>query len=38
MNDTDSRMDTLIAALYRLAAYVSHNLIDDAAMLAFIFS
>jgi hypothetical protein len=30
-------IETATAALYRLAAYATHNLIDDAAMLAFIF-
>jgi hypothetical protein len=32
-----SIMDNLNAALYRLSAYAINNLIDDAAMLAFIF-
>jgi hypothetical protein len=31
-------MEIITAALYRLAAYATHHLMDDAAMLAFIFS
>ena len=30
-------MENLTAVLYRLSAYAVNNLIDDAAMLAFIF-
>lgn len=31
-------METIAAVFYRLAADATHNLMDDAAMLAFIFS
>jgi len=33
-----SVMENLTAILYRMATYATHNLMDDAAMLAFIFS
>lgn len=38
MSDRHHFIEAITAALYRLAAYATHNLIDDAAMLAFIFS
>lgn len=38
MSQTDRFLETLTAHLYRLAEYATHHLIDDAAMLAFIFS
>lgn len=38
MSDRESLMEAVTAALYRLATYATHNLMDDAAMLAFIFS
>jgi len=38
MSETEQLIETVTAALYRWAAYATHNLMDDAAMLAFIFS
>ena len=38
MPQTDRFLETLTAHLYRLAEYATHHLIDDAAMLALIFS
>jgi hypothetical protein len=38
MSDTHQLSEAITAVLYRLAAYATQNLIDDAAMLAFIFS
>jgi hypothetical protein len=38
MSDKESLVEAVTAALYRLAAYASQNLMDDAAMLAFILS
>lgn len=38
MSDAEPLLETLTAILYRCAAYAMHNLMDDAAMLAFIFS
>jgi hypothetical protein len=38
MSDKESLVEAVTAVLYRLAAYASQNLMDDAAMLAFILS
>lgn len=38
MSESENLLETLTALAYRWAAYASHNLMDDAAMLAFIFS
>jgi hypothetical protein len=38
MSESHKLLETITALAYRWAAYASHNLIDDAAMLAFIFS
>jgi hypothetical protein len=38
MSDTHHFIETVMATFYRLAAYATQHLIDDAAMLAFIFS
>ena len=38
MTETDHFIESVTAVLYRLAAYATHNLLDDPAMLAFIFS
>ena len=35
---TPSFTETIHAMLYRMAEYASYNLMEDAAMLAFIFS
>lgn len=37
MSPAEQFTETMTATLYRLAAYATQNLIDDAAMLAFIF-
>ena len=36
--NTPSFAETIHAMLYRMAEYASYNLMEDAAMLAFIFS
>lgn len=38
MSDRDPFTEAITAALYRLASYATQHLMDDAAMLAFIFS
>jgi hypothetical protein len=38
MSNSPHFVETITATFYRLAAYATEHLIDDAAMLAFIFS
>ena len=38
MSASENLLDTLTALAYRWATCASHSLMDDAAMLAFIFS
>ena len=38
MSESENLLETLTALAYRWATYASNKLMDDAAMLAFIFS